>query len=100
MNGTWVARNADATALYPFASEIAALRFVNSEGYYMEVLLVPHGEDALRYAPTRSTTTHDAAAESTWGGNRFACPDCGGPSWCSHNEVVSQSNVPKATADD
>ena len=50
-DGTWVARNADSSALYVFGSEIDALRFMNREGYYMEVLLVPHGEDALRYRP-------------------------------------------------
>lgn len=51
LSGTWVARNCDASALYVFAEEIDALRFVNDEGYYMEVLLVPHGEDALRHRP-------------------------------------------------
>jgi hypothetical protein len=53
--GTWVARNSDGSALYVFAEEIDALRFVNDEGYYMEVLLVPHGEDALRYVPPKAS---------------------------------------------
>ena len=49
--GTWVARNGDGSALYVFDDEVEALRFVNREGYYLQVLLVPHGEDALRYRP-------------------------------------------------
>lgn len=49
--GTWVARNCDGSAVYVFAREIDALRFVNQEGYYLEVVLVPHGEDAVRYTP-------------------------------------------------
>jgi hypothetical protein len=53
LRGTWVARNADSTAVYVFGSEIDAFRFVNREGYYMEVLLVPHGEDARNYRPPK-----------------------------------------------
>jgi len=44
------------SALYVFDDEVEALRFVNSEGYYMEVLLVPHGEDALLQAGGRAMT--------------------------------------------
>ena len=51
MNGAWVARGADSSALHVFAEEIDALRFANEQGYYMEVFLVPYGEDALSYRP-------------------------------------------------
>lgn len=65
--GVWVARNSDGSAAHVFAEEIDALRFVNREGYYMEVLLVPHGEDALHYRPrpdgSKPPVYRQAAAE-------------------------------------
>ena len=68
-NGVWIARNADATAVRPFERELDAHRFVQSEGYHLEVLLVPWGEDACTYKPPRTPsvpppTVYRAGAEA------------------------------------
>lgn len=52
--GVWVARNADGSAAPLFRTEVEALRHAVSLGM-SEVVFVPYGEDAIYYAPPRST---------------------------------------------
>jgi hypothetical protein len=62
--GVWVARGSDGSEVIPFLNELAAHRYVQRNGYYLEVLCIPYGEDARTYRPRPDTPPPGPAKRS------------------------------------